>query len=184
MLGIDSRRWLLLLALVPALAAAGCGGGSSGSDETQSTSDWADGLCSAITSWKDSVADATKEVTGGDISKDSLENAANDIGDANQTLADDLNGLGRPDTESGQKVEDSVQQLSDDVDSSEDKIKDAVDSADDVSSVIAAVSTVTSTLGTLASQVGSALTNLAKLDPRGEIQDAFSQADSCDSLRK
>jgi hypothetical protein len=45
------------LALVVVLV-AGCGGGGGSSSSSPSAQDWANGLCSAITTWSDSVKTA------------------------------------------------------------------------------------------------------------------------------
>ena len=75
------------LALAPlALAvvlAAGCGGGgSSSSSSSPSPKDWADGLCSAITTWSTSVSQAGQKLKGGNLSKDSLKTTTTEIKDA------------------------------------------------------------------------------------------------------
>jgi chromosome segregation ATPase len=180
MIRIASRGSLALAAAITALAAAGCGGGN----ETMSTTDWADGVCSAITTWKDSITSATQQVRSGNLSKDALQSAASDLEDANKTLADDLRDLGRPDTESGQKVKDTVQQISDDVDESRDTISKAADSAKDVNSTLAAVSVVSDSLRSLLTKMNNAVTELSKVDAGGEIESAFAQADSCQTLRR
>ena len=62
------------LALVPValavLLVAGCGGGSSSSSSSSpSTKDWADNLCSAISTWSTSVQTAGQSLKGGNLSK-------------------------------------------------------------------------------------------------------------------
>ena len=108
-------RALLAISSLALLAflAAGCGGGGSGSSsDTKSAQDWADGVCSAINTWTDSLRSASQSVTGGNLSQNSLKQAASDLKDSTAQLKDDLNGLGKPDVSSGDKAKESVDQLS------------------------------------------------------------------------
>src|SRR5215217_5254299 len=85
---------LATLLAVLALVATGCGS----DDENESASaTWADDFCGALTTWKgsiESVGDTLKNVD--ELSKAKIEQAANDVSDANQTLADDVDALGEP----------------------------------------------------------------------------------------
>ena len=113
---------------VLAVLAAGCGGGGSGSSDTKSTQDWADGVCSAVNTWTDSLKTAGQSLTGGNLSKNSLESAATDVKDATSQFEDDLKGLGKPDTASGDKAKQSIDELTgnvhQDVDTMNGAIKD------------------------------------------------------------
>jgi chromosome segregation ATPase len=162
-----------------ALAAQGCGS----SDEPASATDWADGVCSAITDWRESVEPALENVTSGDLSEGALEDAGNEIQDANDQLAEDLKDLDRPETASGQKAEDSIQKLSDDIEGGRDEIEAAVDDASDLGSTLEAVAVVSRTLSQLLTKVGTTIEEISQLDPGGEIEKAFSDSDACSSLR-
>ena len=144
--------------------------------------DWADGVCTAITTWTDSVKSAADPIKSGDISEDSLQNAADDVKSATDTLESELKGLGKPDTEAGQQAKDSLDQLSSDLSTDTDTIKSAVDDASGVSGIAAAVTTVSTTLTTMQTQVTSAYTSLTQLDAKGELNTAFQQASSCQQL--
>lgn len=168
---------LLLLAVL----AAGCGGGGGG-DETTSAQDWADGVCSAINTWTDSLRSAGQSLSGGNLSKDSLESATNDVKDATAQLKDDLSGLGTPDTESGDQAKQTTDELSKNIQEGVDTIDGAVKDATSGGSIVTAVTTVTSTLSTMGSQVQTAFGELEKLDPGGELESAFKNASSCKSL--
>ena len=53
------RFAIAALVLAALLAAAGCGGSSSSSSSNESSaSDWASGLCTALTTWTNSVKSA------------------------------------------------------------------------------------------------------------------------------
>jgi len=163
--------------LVVAALAAGCGGGD---DESSSsaTKEWADGVCSALASWGDSIRSVTGTVAGDGSSEERVKEATGEVKEATDTLADDLQGLGRPDTESGQKAQDALVELAADLRQDLTKIEGAADSDD----VVAAASTVTSTLSTMSSQIGSVLDELEQLDAQGELSDAFEASDACQDL--
>ena len=165
--------------LVVVVLAAGCGSNDS---QPSSTADWADGVCTAITTWTDSIKSAADPIKSGDISKDSLQTAADDVKSATDTLESDLKDLGKPDTEAGQKAKDSLDQLSSDLSTNTDTIKSAVEDASGVSGIAAAVTTVGATLSTMQTQLKSAYTSLTQLDAKGELETAFQQASSCQQL--
>jgi methyl-accepting chemotaxis protein len=176
------RRGPLAATVAAGLLAAGCGGSSG--DETTATADWANGLCSALTTWTSSVQSSANSLRGGNLSKNSLEIAADDIEGATNTLADDMRGLGKPDTQAGQDAKDSIDQLSDELDQGVEKIQDAVDDASGANATLSTVSTVTGALATMGTQISSTFDELQNLDSKGELEDAFNQADSCSTLRK
>src|SRR5436190_12043462 len=84
------------LALAPiALAvvlAAGCGGGGS-SSSSPSPKDWADNLCSAITTWSTSVQTAGQSLKNGSLSEGDLKKTTSEIKDATSKFSDVLKGL-------------------------------------------------------------------------------------------
>jgi methyl-accepting chemotaxis protein len=135
-----------------------------------------------VTTWKDSLTSAASSLQGGGISADALKSAAGDVEDATETLADDLKGLGRPDTEAGQQAQKTIETLADQLSDGADTIEDAVDDVSGLQGVVAAVSTVTKTLTTMGTQVASAFSELEGLEGGQELKDAFSEADSCSSL--
>jgi len=168
--------------LVLAALAAGCGGGGGGGNDTTSAQDWADGVCSAINTWTDSLRSAGQSLSGGNLSKDSLESAAGDVKDATAQLEDDLSGLGAPDTKSGEQAKQTTDELSKNIQQGVDTIDGAVKDATNGGSIVTALTTVTSTLSTMGSQVKTAIGELEKLDPGGELESAFKNASSCKSL--
>ena len=168
LLGISSLAVLAVLA-------AGCGGGGGGSSDTESAQDWADGLCSALNTWTDSLKSAGQSLSGGNLSKNSLESAGNDV-------KDDLNGLGKPELSSGDQAQQSVEDQSNKIQQDVDKVEGAVKDAQSGGSVLSALPTVTSTFAAMGAQVQTTFDDLKKLDPKGELESAFKNASSCKSL--
>jgi membrane-bound lytic murein transglycosylase B len=179
-----SRRRIPYVAAVAAaafaLAAAGCG--SSSSNDTTSAETWANGVCSAFSTWETSMKGLQTTVTAGGLSKDSLDTAASDAKDATQTLAKSLKKLGKPDTQAGQQAQDDMNQLSDQLNTSAKTIDDATKNASGAAGVLTAISTISATLVTMGKNVSTAVTSLQKLDPKGELESAFKSASSCKTL--
>ena len=110
---------MLAVALLAVFLAVGCGGDDdSGSSDAPSTTEWAQGLCSAIGDWTSSVSSATGSLQGDNLSEEGLKSAVDDVESATDTFVDDVKGLGTPDTEAGQKAKESVDQLADELDTS------------------------------------------------------------------
>ncbi len=161
-----------------ALLGAGCGSSDSGGG----TEAWANDLCSSLQTWSESVqaAGATLQDTSS-LSPDAIGGAIEGVVDATSTLADDVKRLGRPDTESGEQAEETVTALADTLQTDADTLQKALDDAGDagLTGLLEQISTITKTLGSMASAVGQAFTDLQELDVQGELESAFTDADSC-----
>jgi len=183
------RSLLAVLVLAAAIVAAGCGGGSSSSSsgatgtESSATAadDWANSVCGAFVAWNNSITDAGQGIRD-NPSEEGIKTAGEQIQSATQTLADDLRGLGKPDTESGQQAKDTIDQLATNLDTSLQKINDAMDNASGTSGAVAAASTIGTSLTEMAGHVSTAFQQLQDIDAQGELRDAFEQSDSCAGL--
>lgn len=173
-------RASLLAVLAAALLAAGCGGSD---DETPSATEWADEVCSAMSTWIGSVSSATEALGDGGLSEDGFESAVDDVREATQTLTDDLQEAGRPDLDAGQEAEASLDELADDIDENVQELESAVEGVSGAGDVLNAVSLITGTLSTMADQVSTAFEQLGQLDGAGELEEAFEEADACSDLR-
>jgi membrane-associated HD superfamily phosphohydrolase len=159
------------------LVAAGCGSSKSAdTTTTSSTVQWANGLCSAVSTYQASLTAAAKSLTG-NLSKSGLQHAADQAKTATDTFVSTTKDLGTPDTESGKKAKSTVDTLSSQLSDDADAVKSASSS-----SLLTAISTASATLATAQKQITTAFDELKGLDPKGELGDAFSQASSCASL--
>lgn len=180
-----SKRLTLTLATVVAvgaLFAAGCGSSDDSSSDATPTTEWADGLCSSITTWQSSITSIFDSLKGGNLTQDSLTAAVDDAQEATRTFTTELKGLGRPDTEAGQQAQASIDELSTQIDDDMTKIEDTVADASGVAGVLAAVPTITTTIQSAAKQISDTLGSFEELDAKGELETAFSDADSCKTL--
>src|SRR5215831_15739188 len=127
-----------------ALLAAGCG-----KSKPPTAADWANGVCSALSTWKTSITSAVDSLESGNVTKDSVKSAADDAKNATNKLTDDLKKLGKPNTNAGAQAQQTVDQLSNQVSDGVDTIQTAVKNISSLSSGLAALPTVSSTLKTI-----------------------------------
>lgn len=173
------RTRALAAALVAAVAllAAGCG-----KNDQPTTSEWADGLCSAITTWTSSLTSIASTLQSGGLNKDSLTTAVDDAKSSTQDFTSTLDDLGKPNTDSGQQAQDAVDQLSSEIKADIQTIQDAVDDASGVSGILNAVTVIKDTITKAGTQVSSTVTSLQGLDAQGELESAFTSSSSCQKL--
>lgn len=178
-----SRRTIVAATVAAAaLLAAGCGGSSGGDGGTSPTATWAEGVCSAITTWTSSIKAIGDTLRSGNLSQDSLTRAGDDAKSATETFTSELEGLGTPDTEAGQQAKDSVDRLSTDIEGGVTTIEDALDGASGIGGILEAGPVIVTTLGTMGTQVSSTISSLRGLDAGGELATAFEDAPSCGEL--
>ena len=167
-------------ALLGVLVLAGCGSKKSNASPAVA---WADSFCSAATAWKDSVTSAADSIKQGNVSRDSLTKAANDVSDATQTFAKSVRKLGAPPTNAGDQAKQQVDDLSQQIDDGVTKIQDAVQGASGITGTLNAISVASSTLASMGGDVSTTYSELQKLDPKGELTKAIDQSASCQKLR-
>ena len=179
---------LIPLAASLAFLAAGCGSSSGGGSTTttsstsaSATDNWASGVCSSITTWQAAIKSAVGSVKS-DPTKNGLQTAADDAKAATETLATDLKGQGKPDTQGGQQAKDSLDQLSKTLQQDMTTIENTVQGISGVQGAVTAVPAVTGTLATMEKQVKTTFTSLQGLGANGELKSAFANSSACNSL--
>ena len=178
-----SKRTLTAATIAAAaLLAAGCGSSSDSASGETATATWADGLCSAVTEWTTAISSIGDTVKDGDLSKATLTSAIDEARSATETFTDDLDSLGKPDTEAGQQAKESVDQLSTDLKADVAKIEEALDGASGIAELVAAAPVIVSTLTTMGTQVSSTIAGFESLDAKGELESAFKESNSCTKL--
>lgn len=177
------KKFFITAAAALALVAAGCGGDSDESSSASPTDEWAEDFCTAITTWTDARENITEQFTdASSLTRDNLEDAANDAKSATETLVDDLRALGAPDTESGQAVEDSVDELSNTLDTEVAKIEDAVEDASGLTGLPTAISSIATSVATISAALASIQQTIEDANPQGELETAFEDSPACSDL--
>ena len=173
---VAARRLLALAAALAALA-SGCGG-----DEESTTEDWANGVCSAFTDWRDAVTTTGESLRSGATTREDLEGAADDLEEATETFVDDLRDLEPLETEGGQEAQATLDELAEDVDQNREDIRSAAGGAEGVEGAIEAASSIATTVAEMGRQVEDTFRELQQIEPGGELSDAFDTADDCESV--
>jgi hypothetical protein len=174
------RNSLLLLGLAAALVlgATACGGSDESSQTSASpTVTWADGVCSALSTYKTSLKETGSTLKSGAISTEGFEAMTESVKDATQTFHDDLQKLDQPQTQAAQTVNQTLVNLSAALSKDAETIRAASDDG-----LLNHVSVVSSTLLDAQDQVKTAVAELKSADAKGELSDAFAQAPACDSF--
>jgi ABC-type transporter Mla subunit MlaD len=177
---MGTARWPVVAALAGVLVASGCGGGG---DDQSKTEAWADSVCQAFTSWQQSVEDSANQLQSGAPSRDTVTSAADSIREATRTLADDLSGLGKPQTQSGDQAQASLKTLSTQLSNSANDIQSAASAATDLSGAVTAASAIAASISKVGSEVRTTVQQLDDLDTKGELEQAFNDSKSCKDLR-
>jgi uncharacterized phage infection (PIP) family protein YhgE len=176
MLGRRFAR-LAILAVMAVPALAGCGG-----DDETSSADWANDVCTELSTWTTEVQEAVGALSGGGIpDEDDVQTAVERVTDATSELADNLQALGPPETEAGQEAKSQLDELASQLEQQADAAGEALESDGGAVQTVQAVATA---LTAAATALQSAFNSLQQLDAGGELEEAFESADSCDELRE
>lgn len=174
------RTFALATIVVLAGLAAGCGG-SDESSTSSTTTEWADSVCTAITTWTDELQQL-KDQLGASPSKEGLQQAADDAKTATDTLVADLKGLGAPETESGQEAKNAIDQLGTTLEDDISEIQSTAEGVSGLTGVPSAITSISTVFASMATAFSSTLQTIEDADPKGELKDAFDQASSCKEL--
>lgn len=162
-------------------AACGGGGGSTTTTEAEAMQAWANDLCTATNTYITSLTSLGDTLKGGNLTKDSLNQALDKAKSATQTFGDDVKGLGSPPV-SDSKTKNALDDLRNELSKDADTIKNAMSNVSGVSEVLSAVSTITGTLATVGTQISTTYNEIKQADPKGTVQTAFQNATACSSL--
>jgi hypothetical protein len=177
---VKRRRILLVAAgaLAVAVAAAGCGGSEKSAES--STQAWASGVCSAVSTYVDSLKDAATTFSG-NVSAAGLADARSEAETATESFTTTVEDLGQPDTESGKQAKQAVDALAVQLGEAADELKQATESVTGTAGLMNAISVVATALAAARTKITTTVDELRELD-RGELKQAFADADSCSAL--
>jgi chromosome segregation ATPase len=174
---VSGRRiGLLALVLAAVLVAGGCGG-----DDESSAESWANDVCSNLSEWLGEVDEAANSLTeqGSDFDESAVRDAVDQIRNATDELADDLGELGPPDTDAGQEAEEALDTLSSELRKQSDSLEQELDEND---APLEQASAIAASFSAVADQLNETFQGLQGLDPGGELEDAFSDSEECDTF--
>jgi chromosome segregation ATPase len=182
-----SRRFafmLLVVVVALALLASACGGGDESSNEATPAAEWADGVCTAISSYEDDLTQIGDQLQDpSSLSQERLEEAANDARAATDALVEELRSLGRPETESGEEARQAVDDLATTVEDEFAEIEKEVDELSGITGLPSAITAISASLASIGTALSTTIPTIEDVDARGDLREAFEQAPSCDELR-
>jgi hypothetical protein len=181
-----ARRWVAICAATAVLScAAGCGGSSTSSQGKSEAEKWADGVCSSISTWRDTVSQAKSTLRHpAELSVSTFKATVRDVVDATKSLVSEMGNLGPPNTTAGKQAADQLSSLSEELDKERAVLKKTIQSdAASPSEVLANLSTITGALSTMGADISTTLDDLRSLDGAAELRDAFDSSASCQKLR-
>jgi gas vesicle protein len=172
-------RFALLLAVVVALVAAGCGGSNS---DKKANEAYADSVCTAVGTWKDQIQKIVTDFSGG-ISKASITKKVDQAQAATKTLVTEIKAVPPPDTDEGKAAKQQIDQVTHHMTGVVNTAKQSVAQLPDnatVQTIAGAVAALGPQVQGLVNEAKSAVSSVK--DAGGSLADAFKKTDSCQSL--
>src|SRR4051794_10662819 len=176
-MGVRNALLFFALGAVLVLGSSACGGSDETASSASPTVTWADGVCSALSTYKTTLKEAGSTLKSGAVSTQGFETMAQSVKDASTTFQDDLQQLDKPQTQAAQTVSQTLTDLSSALSKDAEAIRDA--GAD---GLLEHMSVVSTTLLQAQDQVKTAVDQLEAADAKGEVSAAFAQAPACDAF--
>ena len=157
-------------------------------DGPQTTEEWAGEVCTSLSDWRESIVSLT-DAGGEPLTADSLRDKLGDASDATSDLVTQLRDLGPPDLESSEELEQQLDASVDELESSFDSVKDGAEEVADAPAgeFIQQLAALEPDFAALQTAISGTVTTLQNADvaesSKAELQQAFADAPSCESLR-
>jgi flagellar hook-basal body complex protein FliE len=183
-ISLRGRRLVIPGVVCAVLAVALTGCGSNGASSASPEATWADGLCTALTTWKTSLKSAGTTLKNADQpSKGNLDQAAADVASANAELNSALRTLGGPPQTAAPEARAAVQELSTQLENAAREIGTAAQGVSSGQDIVHAASVASAALQALPAEISSTVTKLESLHATDKWKQAFSDSSACRSLR-
>ena len=186
------RNWLVAAIVVGILVVVGAAIAARLADDdftSVDTTEWADTVCSDLAEWRGSIT-SLADAGEGEPSRESLEQALDEAGEATDELVQSLQRLGPPDLEAGEDVEQALDDTADGLRESFDALRASMDDALDAGTpadIVQALAALAPEVQALLQQVEDAVASLQSASLFGEasveLEQAFADAESCQQLR-
>ena len=157
-------------------------------DGPPTTEEWAGSVCTSLSDWRESIT-SLADAGGEPLTADSLRDRLGDASDATSDLVTQLRDLGPPDLESGDELEQQLDASTDELESSFESVKASAEEVADAPAgeFLQQLATVSSDFAALQTAISGTVTTLQNADvaesSKAELQQAFADAPSCESLR-
>jgi hypothetical protein len=185
------RNWLVgaVVVGVVVIAAAVLVSRLTDDESAVSTTAWADSVCTSLSDWRSSI-NSLADVGAGALTPESLRDKVGEADSATERLVTELNGLGPPDLEAGNDVEQALDDAADGLQGSYQSLKAGAEAAADAETPAAflqALAALAPDFQSLLNQIGETVAVLQSASLFGEasaeLEQAFSEAESCQQLQ-
>ena len=145
---------------------------------------WAGDVCGAIATWEGSVKTIATDFSDG-ISKDSLSQKIDAVGQATMDLGDQLVAIGAPETDAGKKAQTDIATLTSEMQAGVEDIKSQAGTLTDsgVGGIQSGLEDIKTEVEQLLKDVRSTFHEIRQLSPANELTTAIQNDEICQSLR-
>ena len=154
-------------------------------DGPQTTEEWAGEVCTSLSDWRDSIT-SLADVTDAPPTADALRDKLGEAEDATSELVAQLKDLGAPDLEAGDELQQQLDESADELESSFDALRDGAEAAADAPPS-EFLQQLASDFAALQTAISTTVTSLQDAnvgdESKAELEQAFADAPSCQSLR-
>ena len=157
-------------------------------DGPPTTEEWAGSVCTSLSDWRESIA-ALADTGGEPLTADALRDKLGDASDATSDLVTQLRDLDPPDLEAGDELEQQLDASVDELESSFDSLEDRAQEVADAPAgeYLQQLAALGSDFAAFQTAISGTVTTLQNADvaesSKAELQQAFADAPSCESLR-
>jgi hypothetical protein len=184
------RNWFIAAVVIgiAAIVIAAVAMRLSDDDGPQTTEEWAGEVCTSLSDWRVSIT-SLADVSGESLTADTLRDKLGEAEDATSDLVTQLRDLGPPDLEEGDELQQQLDESTAELESSFDDLKESAEAAADAPATeflqqLAGLASDFAALQTAISTTVSSLENAdVGEDSKAELQQAFADAPSCQSLQ-
>jgi outer membrane protein OmpA-like peptidoglycan-associated protein len=178
-----------VVALAAIVVAAVIGRVRDSGSSQPTAAEWADSVCGDLATWKTSIT-SIASVSGGTLTKESLQQKLGDAQKATNDLVSELKGLGAPDLESGDQLQQQLDTSADALNASYEELtaqaQDALN-ADSPTAFLQGLAKLAPEFQKLLDQIETTVSDLRDANvaasAKAELQQAFDDASSCQSLK-
>ena len=157
--------------------------------DQQSTSEWADSVCTSLATWQGSIT-SLADVSGGTLTPESLGEKLDDAESATSQLVSELQSLGPPDLDEGDELQQELDDAAAELESSFETLKQGAEDATQADSPAAFLQELAALapqfqalLDTLATTVDDLENANVAEDSKVALQQAFADSASCQQLQ-
>jgi hypothetical protein len=157
-------------------------------DGPQTTEEWAGEVCTSLSDWRASIT-SLADVTGEPLTADTLRDRLGEAEDATADLVGQLRELDPPDLEAGDALQQQLDESADELESSFDALRDSAEAAADAppSEFLQQLAGLASDFAALQTAISTTVTSVQNAnvgeESKAELEQAFADAPSCQSLR-